>query len=259
MKTQPVSTSLRTRRDVVFLRIGGGRLLAFSCDAAGGIGSKPHDTVRAEPRLVGKLTTRVALMELLAVGADPIALVGTFPVEPEPTGNRLLAGMMQEVREAGLRNLRILCSSEKNVRVNQTGIGVTAIGLLSASNMKVGRCRVGDEVVAVGRPFVGQAVVRAEENGWVAATVDVIKLRRSRLVHELIPIGSRGIFYEAGVVAEDSGLLFNALASGRIDLKKSAGPATVLLAVIRNGSFGGVRRVVRGKLVAKVGVLSENR
>lgn len=259
MKPQPVSTSVRTRRDVTFLRINGGRLLAFSCDAAGGIGSKPHDTVRADSRLVGKLTARVALMELLAVGAYPIALVGTFPVEPYPTGNRLLEGVREEVRDARLRNLRILCSSEKNVRVNQTGVGVTAIGLLSASNLKVGRCRVRDEVVAVGRPYVGQEVVRAEENGWVAKTVDVIKLRRSRLVHELIPVGSKGIFYEAGVVAKDSRLFFNPLASGRIDLEKSAGPVTVLLAVIQSGSFGGVRKLVSGKPVARVGVLSKNR
>jgi len=259
LKAQAVSTSLPTRRDVAFVRIGGGRLLAFSCDAAGGIGSKPHDRVRAEPRLVGKLTARVALMELLAVGADPIAVVGAFPVEPEPTGNRLLEGVREEVREAGLGKLRILCSSEKNVRVNQTGVGVTAIGLLSASRLKVGRCRVGDEVVAVGRPYVGQEVVRAEEHGWVAETVDVIKLRRSRLVHELIPVGSRGIFYEAGVVAGDSGLLFNALASAGIDLEKSAGPATVLLAVIRSGGFGGVRGVVSGKPVARVGTFSKNR
>lgn len=259
MKAQPVSRSLRTRRDVAFIRIGGGRLLAFSCDAAGGIGSKPHDTVRAESRLVGKLTARVALMELLAAGANPVALVGTFPVEPEPTGNRLLEGVREEVRNGRLRNLRILCSSEKNVGVNQTGVGVTAIGLLPESNLKIGRCKDGDEVVAVGLPYVGQEVVRAEKNGRVAETLDVVKLRRSRLVHELIPVGSRGIFYEAGVVAEDSGLFFQPLTSQRIDQEKSAGPATVLLAVIRRGSLGGVKKIVGGKPVARVGVLSKNR
>lgn len=163
-KSSAAPRLIRTCRDVLLLRVSRDRLLAVSCDAAGGIGSKPHDKVRAHPRLLGKMTARVALMELLAVGAAPVALAGTLSVEPEPTGNEVMKGMLAEVRYAQLRNVQILSSSEKNVKVSQTGIGVTAIGFISTSNLKTGRCTPGDEIVAVGEPYVGQEVLRGGES-----------------------------------------------------------------------------------------------
>ena len=229
--------SIRTGRDVLLLRVSRDRLLAVSCDAAGGIGLKFHDKVRARPRLLGKLTARVALMELLAIGANPIALAGTLSVEPEPTGNQVIKGMLDEVRYARLRNVQILSSSEKNVRVGQTGIGVTAIGLVSASNLKTGRCTPGDEIVAVGEPHVGQEVPRGEANRQIADTLDIVKIREKPFVHETIPVGSRGILKEARTMAKDSNLAVRLLGSQRVDLKKSAGPATVLLCALREGSF----------------------
>ena len=150
MRRRSKVRAIRTNRDLLILRIDRGRLLVVSCDAAGGIGSKPHDKVKASPRIVGRMTARVALMELLAVGADPISIAGTLAVEPEPTGNQVLRGIADEIRTAGLHGLPIICSSEKNVKVSQTGVGVTAFGSLANSRLKIGRCRPGDELVAVG-------------------------------------------------------------------------------------------------------------
>lgn len=229
--------SIRTRRDLLLLRVSRDRLLTVSCDAAGGIGSKPHDKVRAHPRLLGKMTARVALMELLAIGASPIAITGTLSVEPKPTGDQVVKGMLAEVRYARLRNVQILASSEKNVKVGQTGIGVTAIGFVSTSNLKMGLCRSGDEVVAVGEPHVGQEVLRGEASRKIADTLDIIKIREKSFVHEIIPVGSRGILKEARTLAKDSDLSIRLLKSQRVDLKKSAGPATVLVCALRAGSF----------------------
>ena len=250
--------SIRTRRDVLLLRVSGDRLLAMSCDAAGGIGLKLHDKVRARPRVVGKMTARVALMELLAIGASPIALAGTMSVEPEPTGNQVIRGILDELRYARLHNVQILCSSEKNVKVTQTGIGVTAIGFVSTSNLKTGRCTLGDEIVAIGEPHVGQEVLRGEANRKVADTLDIIKLREKSFVHEVIPVGSRGILKEARTMAEDSNLAVRLLSSHRLDLKKSAGPATVLLCALREGSFRKVEKLL-DKPTSVIGQLCERR
>jgi selenophosphate synthetase-related protein len=230
-------------------------LLVVSCDSAGGIGSKPFDNVRASARLVGKMTARVALMELLATGADPIAITGTFASEPRPTGDLVLGGVMEEVRNARLPSVKILCSSEKNVKVNQTAIGVTSIGLLSSSAMKIGRCREGDEIIAVGEPYVGQEVVAAEKTRRVADTLDVIHFRGNPLVHELIPVGSKGILYEARAMARDSELSFEPFDSLDIDLEKSAGPATVLVSALRKGSFVKVEKGRVSKPIRKIGTL----
>jgi selenophosphate synthetase-related protein len=183
------------------------------------------------------MTARVALMELIAIGANPIALTGTLSVEPEPTGNQVIKGMLAEVRYARLRNVQVLSSSEKNVKVSQTGIGVTAIGFVSTSNLKTGRCTPGDEVVAVGEPHVGQEVLHGEASRKIADTLDIIKVRDKSFVHEIIPVGSRGILEEARTMAKDSNLSIRLLGSQRVDLKKSAGPATVLLCALRGGSF----------------------
>lgn len=231
------SSSLRTERDLLLLRVTRDRLLTVSCDAAGGIGSKPHDKVRAHPRLLGKMTARVALMELLAVGANPIALIGTLSVEPKPTGDEVLKGMLAELRHARLRKIHILASSEKNVKVSQTGIGVTAFGFVSISNLKIGRCRPGDEVVTVGEPHVGQEVLGGEAGRKIADTLDIIKIREKSFIHEMIPVGSRGILKEAKTMARDSNLSIRLLESRRVDVAKSAGPATVLVCAVRAGSF----------------------
>jgi hypothetical protein len=231
------------------------RFLAVSCDSAGGIGSKPLDKVKASPRLVGKMTARVALMELLAAGANPIAIAGTFAVEPKPTAKLMIEGIRDELRNSHFSKVPMLSSSEKNVRVNQTGIGITALGLVSVSAVKIGRCQEGDEVIAVGEPCVGEEVIQAEKNRLVADTIDVIKLRRNPFVHELIPVGSKGIMYEGGVMAKDSKLFFRPFDAQQVSLKKSAGPATVLLAGIRKGSFAKVRKTLGANPATKIGIM----
>jgi selenophosphate synthetase-related protein len=250
--------SIRTCRDLLLLKVSKDRLLAVSCDAAGGIGSKLHDKVRVDPRLLGKMTARVALMELLAIGANPIALAGTLSVEPDPTGTQVVKGMLDEVRYARLRNVQILLSSEKNVNVTETGIGVTAIGFVSTSNLKTGRCEPGDEVVAVGQPHVGQEVLRGEATRKIADTLDIIKVREKSFVHEIIPVGSRGILKEAKTMANDSDLLIRLLGSQRVDLKKSAGPSTVILCALREGSLRKVEALLN-KPISVIGQLCKRR
>ena len=238
---------------MLLLGIDKSRSVVVSCDAAGAIGPKLQDTVKADAALVGRLTARVALMELLATGADPIAISGTFSVEPKPTGESVMEGIRREVRHAHLGNVRIVCSSEKNFKVKQTGIGITAIGLVSNSMIKVGQCERGDEIVAVGEPRVGREVIQADKKRRVADTLDVVGLRKNPFVHELIPVGSKGVLYEARVMAKDSHLFFEPSDPRPINLQKSAGPATVLLVALRRGSLAKIKNAVGRKPVRKVG------
>jgi hypothetical protein len=198
------------------------------------------------------MTARVALMELLAVGADPISIAGTLAVEPEPTGNQILRGIEDEVRYAGFGGLPTICSSEKNVTVHQTGVGVTALGSLASSRLMIGRCRDKDELVAIGEPRVRDEVLEGERRRLIADTKDVCKLRKFSFVHEIIPVGSKGILHEARILAKDSKLSLSQ-ANSRVDLKKSAGPSTVLLCAIPNGRLNDLKRVVGGKPTSTIG------
>ncbi|HUK26841.1 MAG TPA: hypothetical protein VLV31_00340 [Candidatus Acidoferrales bacterium] len=248
----PIVRMIHTNRDLLLLRIGGGRVLVEACDAAGGIGSKSNDNVKASSRIVGKMTARVALMELLSVGAEPISIVAALAVEPKPTGNRILRGIMDEVRYAGYGRLPITSSSEKNVSVSQTGVGVTVLGYLAMSQLKIGRCRLGDELVAVGEPRVKGEVLEGERDRLIADTNDVSKLQHCTFVHEMIPAGSRGIWHEAGVLAKDSKLSITK-ASSSIDLEKSAGPSTVLLLAAPIGHLNDLKRIVHPKPTTTIG------
>jgi hypothetical protein len=221
---------VRTNRDVMILKFGKERALVLSCDSAGGIGSKPHDSVRVTAEVVGKFTARVALMEVLSVGAVPICVVNTLSVEPHPTGSEIIKGIRKELRRARVSpTIPTLFGSEKNVETKQTGVGVTILAEAPLHNLRIGKCKQTDLVLAVGLPYVGSEVLKAQRRKLIADLTDLLRLLKLPYIHELIPVGSRGILREAETLAKDSDLRFRPLLRGGIDLRKSAGPATVLL------------------------------
>lgn len=223
-------TSIPTERDVRLIRLDRKNVLVVSCDSAGAIGLKPLDRIKCSPYTVGRFTARVALMEVLAVGAVPICIAAPLAVEPTPTGKRIIKGIRSEMEYARLDpHTPMVDSTEKNFKVRQTGAGVTVIGLARAESLKVGRCEKGDVVFALGLPHVGTELLTTEQRHTVADTRDVRNLVESSFIHAVIPVGSRGISHEAKVIARDSKLQFKCDKDVEIDLTRSAGPSSVIL------------------------------
>jgi selenophosphate synthetase-related protein len=250
-----LSPTIETARDINIIRLDQRSFMVVSCDSAGGIGSKAFDTVKVSPYVVGRFTARVALMETLAVGAKPICVASALAVEPTPTGNQILKGIKAEIEYASLSpRLPMINSTEKNIQVRQTGVGVMVVGLVPAKRLRVGRCKSGNEVLAVGLPHFGSEVLNAERQGVVADTRDIRTLLRSNLVAEVIPAGSKGILHEASVLAKDSKLRFKRHVGVKLDLKKSAGPATVTVCACAKSHSARVATLVR-KPVARIGTL----
>ncbi len=224
------SSIIRTERDVRIIRLDRRKCLVVSCDSSGAIGSKALDQFKCPPEIVGKFAARVALMETLATGAKPICIASPLAVEPTPTGKRILRGIRSEMKYAGLDpHTPIVQSTEKNFKTKQTGVGLTAVGLADPSSLKIGRCMVGDEVFALGTPYVGAKVRFGERRHIIADPRDVSMLLRYGFIHEVIPVGSTGIMHEAEVMAMDSGLRFRPDNYEQNTLTESAGPATVIL------------------------------
>ncbi|MFB3889764.1 MAG: AIR synthase related protein [Candidatus Bathyarchaeia archaeon] len=237
---------IRTNRDLLIFQLGGDQALVVGCDSAGGIGPKPLDKVKVDSFTLGKFTARAALMEVLAVGADPVCVVDALSVEPEPTGAEIIRGIRHEAEIAGLDpRLAVTGSTEKNVVVEQTGIGVTVIGACKAAKLKMATSKAGDVVVAVGVACVGQEVLPAEKAGRIADTTDVLKLRSLRFVHEVLPVGSLGVRRETLVLAEGSRLAVEMLAETGVDVDKSAGPATVVLASLPADKVDGLKLIFK--------------
>ncbi len=248
---------VKTGRDVRLLRLNRRLIMVVSCDSAGGIGPKPLDKVKVDGCTVGKFTARVALMEVLSVGANPICIVNTLAVEPKPTGNQIIKGIRNELRYARLDSRIVMTqSTEKNVSVSQTGVGVTVVGVTTPRLLKIGQCRRGDAIVAVGLPHVGDEVMFGNREQRIADTRDVRRLLNLRFVHEIIPVGSQGILHEARTIAEDSNLRFNSGRDLEVDVRKAAGPATVVLCACNHSYLRQLSRSIR-KPANLIGTLSK--
>jgi hypothetical protein len=246
---------VETARDLKLLRLDDGRIIVVGCDSAGGIGPKPLDRIRVDGRVVGRFTTRVALMEVLSVGAKPVCVTNTLTVEPKPTGIQIIKGIRDELRYAGLASQIVMTgSSEKNVSVEQTGVGITIVATATCRSLKIGRCRPGDAVVAIGLPHVGDEVIVGEKQRRIADTRDVQNLLNASFIHEIIPAGSQGALHEAQRIAQDSNLRFTDQPASEIDLRKSAGPATVVLCACSRSHLRELPRFIR-KPVNLVGAL----
>jgi hypothetical protein len=240
---------IKTARDVRLFAFGRGQILVVSCDSAGGIGPKPLDNLRVDGYTVGRFTARVALMEALSVGAEPFCLANTLTVEPEPTGIQIVKGIRDELRYGQLDSRIVMAqSTEKNISIRQTGVGVTVIGIVARPSIRIGQCRRGDVMVAIGMPHVGREVMLGEKHRRIADTRDIRILLKHRFAHEIIPVGSQGILHEAQTVAHDSNLRFRLGRGLKVDVEKSAGPATVALCACPSINLGDLQRSIEKPL-----------
>lgn len=225
--------TIRTARDVSVFEVSNDSVMVVGCDSAGGIGPKPLDKIKVSGYTLGRFIVRVALMEVLAVGATPVCLTNTLGVEPDPTGFEILEGIKSEVQLARLdRSLVMIGSMEKTVAVEQTGIGVTVVGLASKNKLKIGLSKPDDLIVAVGIPSVKDKVLPAEERGEIADLEDLLTLMSCDFVHDVIPVGSQGIMHEVNVLARDSRLNVKLSEKPEVETQVSAGPATVVLVTL---------------------------
>lgn len=239
------------KRDVLMKRISRNKTMIISCDSSGAIGPKNGDFLKVSGEVVGKFMVRSALMEVLATGARPICISCGLGVEPMPTGVGIIEGIKQEMKKIGMRPEEdLVISTEKNFPTEQTGLGITVIGIASRGEMRIGKSKRGDLVVSVGVPSVGAEVLRNE----VADLEDMLSLLSMDFVHGVIPVGSKGIIYESKVLAMESKLKADFFDDIGIDVGKSAGPSTVILAAIEERCFELLKEKIK-KPLHKIGKL----
>ena len=214
-------------RDVEVVDLDPQQCLVISCDSCGAIGQKEFDRVTVTWSITGRLTARVALMEVLAAGAVPKAITVAISNEPNPTGEETLKGVKEELAAAGL-TLPMAVSTEKNIPTLQTGLGISVIGTALKSQLRVGTLMTGDQIVCFGLPKVGPEISDPEDSE-IVHTGHLRSLLEVQGIHDIIPVGSRGIRAEALQLASAAGCRLIIEPSCTLDLDKSAGPSTCLL------------------------------
>ena len=191
------------------------------------------DKVKVDGHILGKFLARVALMDVMATGAFPLLLSVTLGVEKEPTGNEIIEGIRKEARSIGLDPNQVLMeNTEDNFETVQTGAGLTVVGFANEEELRLGKTIPGDLIVAIGKPKVGEEVILAEAKGEIADLKNVVQLSQRKYVHDIVAVGTFGIADEARIMAFAVGRQLKFAEMPDLDLAKSAGPATVLLATV---------------------------
>ena len=229
-----MNTIIKKIRDLTYVAMDEGTALVIACDSSGAVGMKTQDVVQVDNEMVGRLLCRVALMEVLASGAEPFLVVDTLSVEMNPSGKEIIAGIREEASLAGLLGDAVLTgSTEENFTVIQTGAGITVLGRVKPSEFKPGGARKGDTILCFGVPKVGEEVgIGGCDDPETANIALVLKLREMKDVHEILPVGSKGIAYEAQQICDGVGLSLRLANAIELDINKSAGPATCVLVAV---------------------------
>jgi len=215
-------------RDVEVVLINNAQYLVASCDSCGAIGMKELDALKISWFITGKLTARVALLEVLATGAVPQMLTVAISNEPYPTGEELLRGVNDELESAGLITLPMAISTEKNMLTQQTGLGISVIGVAEKNKLRIGTAQPGDEIYCLGFPKVGPELNNPEDPEIVPVKA-IQNLLGISSIHDIVPVGSRGIRWEADQLASTVDTRLRVDPRCTLNLDKSAGPSTCLI------------------------------
>lgn len=244
-QVKPAQISYTRRGDVSILKVPTGHAIVAGSTSSGAIGPKEMDKVKVDGRMLGKFLARVALMDVSATGAFPLLLSVTLGVEKEPTGNAIIEGIRGEARSIGLDpNQVIMENTEDNFETLQTGVGLTVIGFANEEELRIGKTCPGDLIVAIGKPKVGDEVIVAEARGEIADLKNVTQLSQRKYVHDIWPVGGFGIASEAKMMAYGVGRQLKTCEVQGLDLNKSAGPATVVLATIDRDSLEDLKSLI---------------
>lgn len=211
-------------RDLSLIDLGDKKLL-FATDSSGAIGMKENDQVRIDNFGLGRFLAQVPFMEIMATGAQPSYVFLPISNEMEPTAAGIIAGVRSIMKEAGMDEKLINGSTEENMVTSQTGAAITVMAVVDGS-FSFPRARRGHAVFSLGLPKVGQEVL--DDRGEIMTLTHLRELRKMDFVGDILPVGSKGVYYETGEMAKSNSLELEWIFQGDL-LYKSAGPATVVL------------------------------
>ncbi|MEO2597574.1 hypothetical protein ABHA15_13475, partial [Clostridium perfringens] len=104
----------------------------------------------------------------------------------------------------------------------------------------------GDSICLLGIPKVGQEVLEDINNnlGEIVTFKDFKILMDNKDVKDILPIGSKGIIHEISELENSDKIRINLSYEGDY-LRKSAGPATALLFILRNNSLEDIKNKIK--------------
>lgn len=242
-------------RDLTLIDLINDIRLVIACDSNASNGEKINDFKKNKYEESTVSVIKVPIMEVLASGAVPLVIIDNLCMEMEPTGKRIIAIIKAELaRSLPDLSIAITGSTEDNFPTTQSGFGITVIGILNPERNRLGTSEKGDSVYCVGYPQSGIYKPYYENTYSVCGIDTVYALSKMSEIHEILPVGSKGVLYEANQLAFFSGNQFILERKPEIDENTSAGSSTAVLITAKNIDELELSQVI-GKPITKIGSL----
>ncbi|MEH7503653.1 ATP-binding protein [Neobacillus drentensis] len=225
-------------RDSITIPFNGMDSLIIACDNSGAIGLKEQDLVHVPYETVAYYSFRVAVMECIASGGEPISVVLHNFCGNEPW-DELVSGIQKGLGELNLSDVLITGSTESNFSLMQSALGLVVIGKkLTAKTTEIADTKH-MKFAVVGIPLVGNEVI--EQNDQVAplSIFQEVSLIQGAM---LWPVGSKGILYELNQMIPNEELSEEMVVT-TVDILKSAGPSTCFIAVVQPDQEETLRKI----------------
>jgi hypothetical protein len=212
--------------------------LIIACDNSGAIGMKEQDLVHVPYETVAYYAFRVAVMECIAAGGEPISVLLHNFCGNEPW-DELVKGIDKGLSELKISNIRITGSTESNFSLLQSALGLVVIGkkplaqttdIAFANHLKM---------AVVGLPLVGNEVIEKADHVASLAIFKEVSLIQGAM---LWPVGSKGILHELNQMFPSEELT-QEMVTTNVDILKSAGPSTCFLVVVQPDQEEEVRKI----------------
>ena len=217
-------------RDLTKIDLGNHYSLIIAADSDGGIGSMPADSVKCSEYDLGRFAIRVPLIEIFSSGAFPLAAFDMLTLPMEPHGIEIIRGIRAELAEAGLgMDFPLSGSTEDNIPTTMTGVGTLVLGLVKEEDLRPGKSQPGDQVFCLGLPKSGPDDLVSLEDDEIIKISELRKVTEVEGINDILPVGSRGVLYEARQLAALAGLHFIPVTQSAVNLHKSGGPSTCAL------------------------------
>lgn len=216
-------------RNVVTIPFGGAEPLIIASDNSGAIGIKEGDIVSVPYEVTAYYSFRVAVMECIAAGGEPIAVVLSNFCGDE-AWEKLTCGIQRGLDELHLDHVSITGSTESNFLLQQSAIGIIVLGRKLPGKIEEFNLNEKSRVAIIGQPLVGNEVIEQEDQIVPLPLVQKICGLEGAAVW---PAGSKGILYELNRMFKNQTFLKDHVFTD-IDVIKSSGPATCIIVLYQD-------------------------
>lgn len=236
-------------RDLTLISLDKDKTLVVACDSCGSIGAKKNDILKIPAFYTGKFAIRVGILEVMCTGAEIVTVANAVCCEMDPTGKEIIEGIKCELKKAGINEVVLTGSTEENFPSFSTALGITVLGIVDNSVKKINNVDKSNNknnyrgqvlLISVGLPKVGQEI-NIYDDKEIVDYDDIKKLLENPRVYEIVPVGSKGILYESNVLAKSNNLELKLKEYIPIDIKKSNGPATTVIAAIDKDEYENIK------------------